>query len=128
MRKTTHALDAKAADAIEYLSSMLGVSRAEVVRRCAVAMKQQQSQNGALPAVVAEGYSDGDDDRTKRGTSGKDGSLGRAPSLGDLDDRRSGEDTDSGMASSPNGSPEGGKRRDHDSDGEGNSILDKKLW
>jgi hypothetical protein len=127
MRKTTHALDAKAADAIEYLSSALGVSRAEVVRRCAVAM-MKQSKDGSLPTLVSQGYADREDERTLRDTSGKDGSLGRAPSLGDLDDRRSGEDANGSVESSPNGSPESDQRRDHDSDGKGNSILDKKLW
>lgn len=127
MRKTTHALDAKAADAIEALSERLGVSRAEVVRRCAVSM-QQAAENGQLPPTVANGYSDSQDDRTLRDSVGKDGSLGRAPALGDLDDSHSAGDTGEGVGSPANGSPEGDQRGSEDQDGEGGSILDKRIF
>lgn len=126
MRKTTHALDAQAADAIETLSEMLGVSRAEVVRRCAVSM-QQAAENGQLPPTVSDGYSDSQDDRTLRDSVGKDGSLGRAPSLGDLNGGGGTDDTGEGVEPSPGGSPEGDQRGSKDQDGEGGSVLDKRI-
>jgi len=126
MRKTTHALDAKAADAIETLSAYLGVSRAEVVRRCTVAM-QRRKQNGQLPSIVESGYSEDTDGRTLRGTSGKDGSLGRAPSLSDLSDSNIGEDEGRSLEDTKEGSPEGDQRRSEDPDGE-KSFLDKRIW
>jgi len=126
MKKTSHSLDAEAATAIEELSKALDVSRAEVVRRCTVAMIRAH-KNGQLPRVVENGYDQSPDQRRKRGAVGKDGSLGRAPSLGSLSNGSSDEDANVGMEQSTESSSEGDQRGSDDQDG-ADSFHDKRLF
>jgi len=123
MKKTSHSLDEEAARAIEALSKRLKVSRAEVVRRCTVAMHRANK----LPDMVADGYKQRLDGRTGRDVVGQKGSLGRAPSMGNLSSGDGAEDSGVELEQSAESSPEGDRRGSKDSDGESKSFLDKRI-
>lgn len=127
MKQSSFCIDAQASQAIEQLSRAFGVSKAEIVRRCVVAMHKAHNQD-EIPEMVEGGYDDSEDDRTKRGAVGFARDLGRAPDLGDLPDGTSEQSAGVGMGRAPKGSPEDGKRGDPSEDEERESFLDKRLW
>jgi hypothetical protein len=77
---------------------------------------------------LAQGYKESADDRSNRDAIHTNGNPGRAPSLGDIANGSGEQGTESGMEESEADGPESDQQGDKDQDGEGGSLLDKRIF
>ena len=122
MKHTSVSLCARSEKALSTLSDEYGVSRSEIVRRLCVHAHEKKLES------ALEGFEGRTDGRTKSEAISLPDASGRAPALGRLPDGAGGDGAPNGVEQPTSDSPEGDKRGNTDSDGQGKSILDTRLW